>query len=296
MFKTDAAIWFAKFGATCALLLTCCWAVPRAFTNLPQFPPTTTDQQQVIVFDRYFQLPVLDVALVGSSLSYRLKEEFFEHGNVRNAAIPGGSPLTGLAIIGAAPTLRPRVIAVETNILNRGIDDNLYQKFKNAKRSDDTLRPLRTLAAYYQSALDDALTFSEAKRRSILERPAAAPNIERGIATALAEWNNPDYDESYLKDAKTLNSLVEKLEDQGVTIFFFEMPYTPILNQTRYVTMVRKALEQVFRLSNNRWLNLEYPADEMRWSGDGAHLDERSALIFASALDKAIGKKLMTAH
>jgi hypothetical protein len=271
-------------------------AAPRVFTNLPQFPPTTTDQQQVIVFDRYFQLPVLDVALVGSSLSYRLKEEFFERGNVRNAAIPGGSPLTGLAIIGAAPALRPRVIAVKTNILTRGIDDNLYQKFKNAKRSDDRLRPLRTLAAYYQSARDDVLTFTETKRRSILERPAATSDMERGIATALVEWNNPYYDETYLKDAKTLNSLVEKLEDQGVTIFFFEMPYTPALYQTRYTTMARKALEQVFGLNNNRWLNLEYPTDEMRWTGDGAHLDERSALIFASALDRAIGKKSMTAH
>jgi len=224
MVKTDAAIWFAKFGATCALLLTCCWAVPRAFTNLPQFPPTTTDQQQVIVFDRYFQLPIFDVALVGSSLSYRLKEEFFEHGNVRNVAIPGGSPLTGLAIIGAAPAVRPRVIAVETNILSRGIDDSLYQKFKNAKRSDDTLRPLRTLAAYYQGALDDALTLSETKRRSILERPAVSSEVQQDIGTALGEWNNPSYDVTLLKDAKTLSALVKKLEDQGVTICFFEMP------------------------------------------------------------------------
>ena len=229
-------------------------------------------------------------------MSYRLKEEFFEHGNVRNVAIPGGSPLTGLAIIGAAPAVRPRVIAVETNILSRGIDDSLYQKFKNAKRSDDTLRPLRTLAAYYQSAMDEVLTFSETKRRSILDRPAATSDLERDTATGLVEWNNPYYDETYLKDAQTLNSLVEKLEDLGVTIVFFEMPYTPILNQTRYTTMVRKALQQVFGINNKRWLNLEYPADEMRWTGDGAHLDERSALIFASALDKEIRKKLMTAH
>ena len=147
------------------------------------------------------------------------------------------------------------------------------------------------LAAYYQSALDDLLAFSEAWRRSILERPAATYSIERGIATALVEWNNPYYDDAYLRDAKTLNSLVEKLEAQGVTIFFYEMPYSPILNQTRYTIMVRKALEEVFGLNNNKWLNLEYPADELRWSGDGAHLDMRSALIIASALSNATSKK-----
>ncbi len=293
MVKVDSPIWFVKFGITFALLWTCCWAAPRIFKNIPQFPPTTTDQQQVAVFDRYFQLPVLGVALVGSSLSYRLKEQYFERGNVRNAAIPGGSPLTGLAVIAAAPALRPHVIAVETNILTRGIDNALFERFKNAKRQDDTLRPLRTLAAYYQSAQDEVLTFNQARRRSILERPPATYNIEPGIATALVEWNSPYYDEVYWRDAKTLNSLVENLESQGVAIFFYEMPYSPILNQTRYTIMVRKALEQVFGLNSNRWLNLEYPADEIRWTGDGVHLDERSALIFAAALENAISRKLM---
>jgi hypothetical protein len=281
MIKSESAIWLAKFGMTCALLLTCCWAAPRAFTNLPQFPPTTTDQQQVVVFDRYFRLPILNVALVGSSLAYRLKEEFFEQGNVRNAAIPGGSPLTGLSIIAAAPTVRPRVIAVEV-------------KFKNGKRPDELLRPLRTVAAYYQGALDDALTISEAERRSMLVLPAA-PEVQQRIGATLAQWNQPSYDETLLRDANTLNDLVKRLEDQGVAICFFEMPYTPVLRQARYATAVHKVLDQVFGPDNDRWLRLEYPADEMRWNGDGEHLDKRSALIFALALNKAIGKKFTTA-
>jgi hypothetical protein len=294
MVKADSATWLVKFGMTCAVLLTCCLAAPRVFTNLPQFPPWTTDQQQVVVFDRYFRLPILDVALVGSSLSYRLKEEFFEHGNVRNAAISGGSSLTGLAIIGAAPAVRPRVIAVEVNILNRGIDDSLYQKFKNGKRSDNFLRPLRTLAAYYQATLDDSLTVSETERQSMLARPAAS-EVSQYIGTTPAEWNKPSYDEAFLKDAKTLSTLVKKLEDQGVAIYFFATPYSPILSQSLYATTARKVFDQVFGPNNIRWLKLEYPADEMRWS-DEAHLDERSALIFALALDKAIGKKSTTAH
>jgi hypothetical protein len=227
-------------------------------------------------------------------LSYRLSEGFFERNNVRNAAIPGGSPLTGLAIIETAPVPRPRIIAVETNILNRGIDDHLFQKFKNGKRSDDGLRPLRTLAAYYQGALDDLLTHSEARRRSILERPAAAmQNIEQGIPTAvLVELNKPVNEAAILADAKMLKSLVEKLEAQGVTIVFYEMPYSPLLNQTDYATMIRKSLDQIFGPGNNRRLKLEYPAGELRWTADGMHLDERSAVIVASVLTDAISKKL----
>ena len=66
--------WLLRFAATFLLLWAGCWAAPRLFANLPQFPPTTTDQMQVDVFDRYFRLPAQDVVLVGSSLSYRLKE------------------------------------------------------------------------------------------------------------------------------------------------------------------------------------------------------------------------------
>ena len=56
---------------------------------------------------------------------------------------------------------------METNILNRGIDQDLFRKFRSASRRDGPLRPLRTVAAYYQSALDDMLTYDTAQRRSI---------------------------------------------------------------------------------------------------------------------------------
>jgi hypothetical protein len=291
MGKSGVAIWFVKYGMTCALLFACCWAAPRFFNNIPQFPPTTTDEQQDVVFERYFQLPVLDIVLVGSSLAFRLKEQFFEHGGVRNAAIPGGSPLTALAIIEASPALRPRVIAVETNILNRGIDDKLFQKFKDARRRDDTLRPLRSLAAYYQSVQDDVLPYDAARRRSILERPAATYDTEQGMENALVEWNRPIYRDAILKDASRLKSLVEKLEAQGVTIFFFEMPYPPKMNNSGYATTTREIMEQVFGPDNNRWLKLDYVANELRWF-DAAHVDDRSAIIFSSALDNAISKNL----
>ena len=294
MARSESTIWLAKFGMICAVLLACCWVAPRAFTHLPQFPPTTTNQQQVVVFNRYFQLPALNVALVGSSLAYRLKEEFFEHVNLRNAAIPGGSSLTGLSIIGAAPALRPRVIAVEMNILDRGIDKSLYQKFKNGRQSDVFLRPLRTVAAYYQTALDDALTISESERRSMLARPAAS-EVSQHIETILAQWNQPLHEEDLVANANALSDLVKTLEDQGVAIWFFEVPQTLIFSQTRYAMTVHKVLDQVFGPNNRRWLRPEYPVDEMRWS-DGVHLDERSALIFALALDKAISRKFTTFH
>ena len=111
------------------------------------------------------------------------------------------------------------------------------------------------------------------------------------MANALVEWNKAIHGEGILKGAKTLNSLVEKLEAQGVTVFFFEMPYPPMMDNSGYPTTTREALGQVFGDRDNRWLKPDYALSEMRWY-DAAHLDDRSAMIFGSALVGAISKKL----
>src|ERR1700761_3411747 len=98
--------WMIRFTATLALLYAACWAAPRLFKNIPQFPAATSSNMQVDVLDRYFKLPQLDIVIVGSSLAWHLKDWYFVDGNVRNAALPGGSSLTGLAIIAAAPSAR----------------------------------------------------------------------------------------------------------------------------------------------------------------------------------------------
>ena len=123
------------------------------------------------------------------------------------------------------------------------------------------------------------------------DRPAATYDIGPGVARAFAEWNRPVYSEAILADAKTLELLVENLEARGVTIFFYELPYSPIIDRSSFATTTRKTIEQVFGPRNNRWLKLEYPADELRWTEDGAHLDERSALIVGSALANAIDRE-----
>jgi len=181
--------------------------------------------------------------------------------------------------------------ASEANILSRAIDNSLFQKFKNARRSDDGFRPLRTAAAYYQRALDDRLTLSDARKQSILNGPAITRNVERAVAATVVEWNKPYFDDAFLKkNTNALFSLVETLEAQGVRIFLYQLPYLAVVNETLYARMVRKTLAQVFGSDDNRWLNLEYNVEELRWD-DGIHLDERSAIILASALSIAIKKK-----
>jgi hypothetical protein len=40
------------------------------------------------------------------------------------------------------------------------------------------------------------------------------------------------------------------------------------------------------------WLGIDVDANELRWL-DGAHLDERSAMLVARSMDKALGQILL---
>src|SRR5581483_3164563 len=207
--------WLTRFAITIALLGAACWAAPRLVPNLPQFPTRTTGEQQVVVLERYFKLPPQPIVVVGSSLAYHLKDQFFVDGDVRNMAIPGDSPLTGLAIIAAAPIAKPRAIAVETNILDRPLNQRLLDMFGTAQLHQPPLPPLRTLAALYQGARDDTLTFSQERIQSILAAPPAPDRSARLVATIWDDWNRPLDRDVLRRHAEQLKSLASKLDAQG---------------------------------------------------------------------------------
>jgi hypothetical protein len=283
--------WLTRFAATLALLYAGCLAAPRFLGDIPQFPALTVNAMQVDALDRYFKLPQLDIVIVGSSLAWHLKDWYFARGNVRNAALPGGSSLTALAIIAAAPSARPRAIAVETNILDRSLDEELFETFKDAKRPQPPLPPMRTLAAWYQSARDGSLPYSRTKIQAIV---ASAPEPDRSsqaVDVIWPDWNRPLNRAMLLKHAQQISALAEKLESQGVRVFFFEMPYPSRLRDSLFARTMHEVFAEVIGLDDKRRLDLRYPLEGMR-SVDGSHLDERSAVIFAAALDAAIGEKL----
>ena len=287
----DSRHWLIKFAATLAVLWMCCWAAPRLVADFPQFPPVTTGQVQEEVFDRYFKLSRPDIAIVGSSLAYHLKDWYFERGDVRNVALPGGSPLTALAVIADSPSARPRAIAVETNILDRTMDQGLFEKFGSVTRPQAPLPVMRTLAARYEGG-NGTLSYNARKISAIKAAPPAPDRSEASVSTSWGDWNR-DLDRKALREhARQLSSLTAKLEGQGVRIFFFEVPYPSRLNESRYARTAREIFDEVFAPDDKRRLALDYPLDQMRSEADGVHLDERSSVIFAAALDRAIHDRL----
>ena len=47
------------------------------------------------------------------------------------------------------------------------------------------------------------------------------------LATILAEWNKRDYDQIIRRNTAELKHIVEALEGQGISVFFYELPLGP---------------------------------------------------------------------
>jgi hypothetical protein len=291
MTATQTASWFIKAGAVFAVTYALCWTAPRVFETIPDFPATTIDREQSFVFDAYFQRPTPRVAILGSSLAARLKEEYFRHPDIENVAIPGGSPLTGLEIIERATKRKPEIIAVETNILSRGVDAALVARYQHPAIPATALRPFRTFAASLEPKRMPPHPLEAAERNAILRSSPAPmlPVIQKIETDAVVEFDKPVYDAVIRRDAATLKTLVDKLTAEGVQVYLFELPMSPEIAHTRFFETARLQIARLF--DPQKILPLPCDADDLHW-GDGSHLDERSALIVADALEQALISKL----
>src|ERR1700755_2339090 len=143
--------WFVKCALTAAALLLACGLATAWFGHGLELPATTTRDGTLTTLNRYVRGSTPDVVLVGSSLTLRLKEEYFSTPNVRNLALAGGSPVTGLEIVANQMHL-PRVILVEMNILSRATDERLVKKYSSGGNADPLFfRPVRTAVAAYEN-------------------------------------------------------------------------------------------------------------------------------------------------
>jgi hypothetical protein len=220
-----------------------------------------------------------------------LKEHYFEPRDIRNLGLGGGSPLTGLTVLTDTKWKRPAVVAIETNLLSRGVDHDLVDEFHRVDRPLTTFASFRTLLALNQRRMDGpGPAFDAARCGNILRTPAAPSLINvNDVAPRRIEYDDPAIDELVRTDVRVLRTLIQDLEANGIKVYLFELPTLPALQSTRSVTAMRSAVSE--SLGPERWLDLKYPADELRWE-DAVHFDDRSAIILACALEQALKLRL----
>lgn len=266
----------------------------RVATNLVgtrlQQPATTTRDGSLITLNRYVQEPVPDVVLVGSSIGWRLKEEYFSLARVRNLSLAGGSPVTGLEIVAKQPAL-PKYVLIETNILSRPVDRALVERFTGPEQSETFLRPVRTAIAAYEAwnhAPPDPARLRAAHARLLKEPPSDFDNrvyVERVVKGMNAE----DPGAATRDNVALIKQLISGIERRGARALLIDIPFAPEIEKTRAAQMSSEIVRSAFP-DREAWLSIDVPPDELRWA-DGVHLDERSALLVTRAIEQALAAR-----
>ncbi|SFO48633.1 hypothetical protein SAMN05216330_103230 [Bradyrhizobium sp. Ghvi] len=280
--------WLIKCaGAAAALLLACGLATVRFGAALQQ-PTVTTRDGTIITLNRYLSEPVPDLVLVGSSVAWRLKENYFSRPRVRNLALAGGSPATSLGII-ARQTSLPKIVLIETNVLTRLPDDALIAKFSGGARSEAPfLRPVRTAVAAYETwnhtPPDPAA--ARAVRDRLLSEPPSSFDNKVYLDRAVQQMNDEDPTVPTRVNVARMKELIDEIERRGSRAFLLEIPFAAEIEDSRMVNMSKAIVHAAFP-DRGRWLPIDPPRGELRWA-DGVHLDERSALLVVRAIESAL--------
>ncbi|MGY3619587.1 hypothetical protein [Bradyrhizobium sp. USDA 10063] len=278
--------WLIKSAAAAALLLLACGIATARFGHTLQLPATTARDGALVTMNRYVDNPVPDVVLVGSSLTFRLREEYFETPRVSNLAFAGGSPVTALEILASQRQL-PKLIVVEINILSRAPDTELVNRF-STKEGDEALflRPIRAAVAAYENRVHAPLTHAQiaARLKSLLAQPPGNFDNRVYLERAIGQMESEDPSVAAKVNVETIAHLIEVLEKRGARVLLMEMPYAPPIETSLYVRTTREIVHRAFP-DQGRWLPIDVDRNELRWD-DGVHLDARSAVLVTRYLDK----------
>ncbi|WP_143198725.1 hypothetical protein [Bradyrhizobium sp. AS23.2] len=245
---------------------------------------TTTDSQNHAVAARYLNRSTHNTVLVGSSLTFRLSENYFRSSDVENLSLAGGAPATGMAIIAGAPT--PKLVLVEANILNRILDEGFVSRLND--RNSPAFRPVRSAAAYYETLMHPPLNKEQV--RSGVDRLIAQPPSDV-VDSALVQFaindaaTRPSID-AVRRGLSDIRKYKELLESRGAKVLLFHMPYSLQYEATPYATLSTQMASEAFP-NPDSWLPINVDPLQLRWT-DGVHLDERSAALVSQAIEKSI--------
>ena len=288
----SAVQWLIKCGAAAAIVLIACGFATARFGSGLQMPATTTRDGTLITLSRYLREPVPDVVLVGSSITFRLKEEYFATPMLRNLALAGGSPVTGLEIVANQPQF-PKFILVEANVLARPADATLVERYSRGDTEPVFFRPVRAAVAAYEQWLHAPLTHEQVALdlRRLVGRPPSDFDNRIYADRALQQFNAEDSTDAARLNVKRIGELIRQVEQRGARVFLFELPYSESIEGSRFATTTREIVHAAFP-DSHRWLPVEVDRTELRWA-DGVHLDERSAMIVTQAMERALASARM---
>jgi hypothetical protein len=242
--------------------------------------------QNRIRAERYLRADKLTAVLVGSSLTQRLPDEAFGPGTY-NLALASNGPATGIEIIRRSAR-RPRMIVIETNIINAAPDETFINELFD--------EPLLTLRSWFAALRQENRPLnlilnlirgpSKKNNERLMAKKADPDIVKRMIGTFRKDYDQPLPADALRDPLSLIKTDVDALARDGVKIAFLEMPINPVLRDSARMSSLRAALKSVFPPEDYLWLDLDAigPVE----TEDGLHLVYRDAVKVARALQTQI--------
>jgi hypothetical protein len=285
---TATARWLSIASIAALMFFAAYVAGVSRVTRLPFMPDMSNDDYVHAKALRYF-FDQNRIVLAGSSLFYNLNEDYFTN-DVANLGFPGGISVTGAEIVASSRTL-PEILLIEANVIDRTPERSVYEPyqatvFRKIRILVREFRPLRVLINALMYGYPRTADRKEAFSRLAHDIEAKAPaNENREAAYKLAEsTRNRPYRRIAESNAARLVSIARDLERRGVKVYFVDLPMHPILSEHRSQIDTMQILKEA---GADHWLNLNFDRSELRFT-DGAHLDERSAILVIQAIEAAL--------
>lgn len=252
----------------CTLLLLLIYLALVAVAGSPDYAQSQW-QNNVMRAEAYLYGPKRDIAVVGSSLAYRLPKR----ADVYNLAFAGMGALDGLEIITVSGSY-PKVVLIETNIV-RERNDSFLGGLKRAlpiKRAIVMFReqynPV-SVFLYELKALKRHLTGQAAAPAIIDETAGHDRNLQMHVEAAQVTLDARKLAEFM----EALKGYVTKLQGQGTKVFFVELPMDRALGETPLHRQLAGSYATHFPTGDF----IVPEADFKAQTTDGIHLVEASA-------------------
>lgn len=216
-------------------------------------------------------------AIVGSSLSALLKEEYFSTHTI-NIAFAGGSSLTGLEYVIRSGSLFKKIF-IDATVL-RPIDHEMmsliedsteYWRIQNLLLTNVDHQPMSILTNFIKEK------FGVASKRQFDPKQFKQGLLDQKQADA--DFNQGQR-KDFLNRLKILKDKILLLEDRGIEVVMLEMPLDPQVSSLSMFKFQREALRNEFK--KEVWIGGDRPQLQTL---DGLHLSVDSAMLFAREIE-----------
>lgn len=255
----------------------------------------TTNEYNIFSIVKNIYTPNPDMAIVGSSFSMRLNPGLFTSANVMNLSVDGGSVVTGLEVLTKVKN-PPKILLIEINILDRLTDQELKVGGQLAACSSvgavlsGFTKPFRYILGKPYFSYDPEAQLRAWRldyRVSVRAKAPATYDNDVLIASGKLKWDARNYWDRAAKNINRIKELTTYLEARGISVYYMYLPYQEGYDNHSYAQRNREIASENALFTCDRCLDIRNLVDmnEIRWN-DGAHLDERSAMIVAEALER----------